>query len=406
MVGNKANNRISTRLLALALALVTSFALVACGGLPDLPDLSFLDPTPPASSTSADEQAAPAPAVAPEPAPIDLSPKTGAGMDHGLAYDCLTPMQRAGYDHTLIELRAAPTEFTLDLSADDAETVYYAVRDDHPELFWVEGYTYYDYGDHVKIEPYYVVDRAEIEVLSARIDEICDPIVEEAAAKESTYEQVKAFYEWIILNTDYEAQEADQNILGVFLDHRAVCAGYSRAFEHLCRRLRIPCGIVTGELEDGEAHSWCLVTIDGVNTYVDVTWGDPFLVDDLGESTGNLSHQYLCLTTEEILRDRTATRPENGLPSCDSHAYDYYALRGCYVEDWGGDGYGMDAYISDAIARGEYSVAVKFAREEDFEAARWYVESGDIWYSELSEVAWQYRYSTNDYLRILELSWE
>lgn len=65
-----------------------------------------------------------------------------------------------------------------------------------------------------------------------------------------------------------------------FVFGRAVCEGISKAFKILCDMFNVPCACLvcyekTSSGERGNAHMNNIVTIDGIDTYVDVTYSLP-----------------------------------------------------------------------------------------------------------------------------------
>ena len=79
---------------------------------------------------------------------------------------------------------------------------------------------------------------------------------------------------------------------GALLDHKAVCAGYGRAFAMLCEAVGIETVYVASEEMN---HGWNAVRLDGQTYYIDCTFDDP--VPDRGEY---VSDQYFMLTAEEL----------------------------------------------------------------------------------------------------------
>lgn len=73
-------------------------------------------------------------------------------------------------------------------------------------------------------------------------------------------------------------------------ENYAVCAGYSRAFQHLLHMAGIPCGYISGyayvdteEKPDDSNHAWNCVKVGGKWYEVDTTWDD---FDHLGDDEG------------------------------------------------------------------------------------------------------------------------
>lgn len=81
---------------------------------------------------------------------------------------------------------------------------------------------------------------------------------------------------------------------GALLDHRAVCAGYGRAYSMLCRAVGLHAVYITS---DQMGHGWNAVRLDGQTYYIDCTFDDP--VPDGGEY---VTDTYFLLTAEELMR--------------------------------------------------------------------------------------------------------
>ena len=63
------------------------------------------------------------------------------------------------------------------------------------------------------------------------------------------------------------------------LNGKAVCAGYTDAFQTICTALGIECWYEVGHTfeqdgSQGELHAWNRVVVDGTNYWYDVTWFD------------------------------------------------------------------------------------------------------------------------------------
>lgn len=84
---------------------------------------------------------------------------------------------------------------------------------------------------------------------------------------------------------------------GALLDHKAVCAGYGRAFGMLCESVGIQTIYVASEAMN---HGWNAVRLDGETYYIDCTFDDP--VPDRGSY---VSGRYFLLTAQELSRTHT-----------------------------------------------------------------------------------------------------
>ena len=81
---------------------------------------------------------------------------------------------------------------------------------------------------------------------------------------------------------------------GALLDHKAVCAGYGRAFGMLCEAAGLEAiYVASGEMN----HGWNAVRIDGETYFIDCTFDDP--VPDRGEY---ISRRYFLQTADQLAK--------------------------------------------------------------------------------------------------------
>jgi len=341
--------------------------------------------------------------VAEPPVPV-ATPAMPSDADAGFWYKGLSEHQQMIYGTFLQALRDRQERFVLeDCTTSDAETAYWAIRGDHPELFWLGGYDYGELGGSVTIVPEFTVSPDQIDALQAQIDEQVAEALSGLAEDASPYERLRHCYEWIVDRTDYREGERDQTIVGVFVDHEAVCAGYTRALQYLLARQGIPCTYVRGEAQGRGAHGWNLVWLDGTPTYVDVTWGDPTFVGDDGTILPGdvVVHDYLCITTDEISRDHTAIEPTD-LPICESTVYDYYRLEGTYLD--GFSALALRELIQRASERGETTLRFKLGSQEAYEEAFAFVNSQEVFRC-FDDPVDSITIANQDEMRILAIDW-
>ncbi len=135
----------------------------------------------------------------------------------------------------------------------------------------------YDYFLTIKPD-YYTTPKQEQQVTEA-VREIAGNMTG------SEYERVRAVYEYLKENVDYDkaAAKSGSNSLkatayAALIQHKAVCQGYAVAAYRLFRECGLPARVVTGTVtyEDGrqEYHAWDIVGIGGRYYELDITWDD------------------------------------------------------------------------------------------------------------------------------------
>ncbi len=266
--------------------------------------------------------------------------------EEGYAYSMLPVEEQELY----MEIRDALTQFQEDvkLSSCDKEQishVFQCVLNDHPEIFYVEGYTYTEYtlGDILRKITFtgsYRYDQAEIAEKQRQIDNYVNQCLSGMPAGADDYTKVKYIYEYLIHHTEYDAAAEDnQNICSVFIEGRSVCQGYAKATQYLLNQAGVPTTLVLGRVVGGEGHAWNLVQVEGQYYYVDTTWGDASYQavggaeSYPGEKIPTINYDYLCVSTEQLNLTHTLDNVVE-LPECTSMAANYYVREGFYFTEW------------------------------------------------------------------------
>ena len=223
------------------------------------------------------------------------------------------------------------------LTQEDIDRIFQCVLNDHPEYFYVEGYTYTTHLRENEIEKIeftgtYSVEAEEAGRKQKQIEAEAARIRAQLPVQAGEYEMIKWIYEYVIRSTEYDLAAPDnQNIYSVLVGKRSVCQGYARAVQYLLQQVGIECILVTGTVESGVGHAWNLVNCDGRYYYVDTTWGDVCYeaLTTAGSGSPAVSYDYLCITTQQLLRTHTISEAFP-MPYCDSLEANYYVREGAY----------------------------------------------------------------------------
>lgn len=263
----------------------------------------------------------------------------------GYAYDTLPVDQKTLYDEILEGLENREQE--SDLSTVDETTlskVFQCVMNDHPEIFYVDGYTYTKYKTgneitQITFHGNYIYEGEEIAERQEKIEALVDAIFEQMPAGMDDYGTVKYLYEYVIEHTQYQLDAPDsQNICSVFLNGESVCQGYAKALQYLVQEAGLEATLVLGYVENGDGHAWDLVKMAGDWYYVDPTWGDASYQMEEGNGdyeesdTPTMNYDYLGVTTSQLL---VTHRIDNvvPMPVCDSMRDNYYVREGAYFTE-------------------------------------------------------------------------
>lgn len=297
-------------------------------------------------------------------------------------YDSLSVDEQLWYEDMYAIMAGMYTD--VELSAQGNQTVgeqgidkvFQCVMNDHPELFYVKGYTCtrYTYGGEtakINFSGNYTMDADERDRRQALIDAAVEECLAGISMEASDYEKVKYVYEYLILHTEYNQNAEDnQNICSVFIDRQSVCQGYAKATQYLLNKLGVGATLVIGSVYGGEKHAWNLVLIDGKFYYVDTTWGDAsYQIVETGNSGSvsslpSINYDYLCVTTEQLL---TTHEIDNvvPLPSCVSMDANYYVMEGAYFTAY--DAAGLSALFEKGYDEGRTDVTLKCSDREVYD---------------------------------------
>ena len=289
-------------------------------------------------------------------------------------YSTMDVEQQKVYKEILHALENYVEEMPLSTTQTDVvDKVFQCVLMDHPEIFYADGYSFVKYtlSDEVKKITFsgtYICDKEEKELKEAQLEQAALELLKGISADSSDYEKVKYVYETIIRNTEYNMDAEDnQNICSVFLNGASVCQGYAKAVQYLLEKLQVPATLVIGTVDNGEGHAWNMVKIENAFYYVDATWGDASYLFHVNEdsaqiqNTPEINYDYLCVTTEEILRTHCISDMYS-MPLCDSMNANYYVREGAYFTVM--DERQLEQLIADYREQGRESVTLKCADDE------------------------------------------
>lgn len=214
----------------------------------------------------------------------------------------------------------------------DPREVKHILSREHPQLFVLSNMYEYIFTEQMsRLYFYYQYSAEEAARLEGLVREEVSRVVRGARRKKGNVERLKYVYDWFSGNLKYNRVEnhppEDYSVVGTFVHHKAVCAGFAKAFQLVCKRLGIDSAYVYGRMEAGDevGHAWNLVWLDGYVYHIDATAGVTFF-----ETAGRIAYPCFLCTTEEIKRSRLI---EMDFTSRDNPQNTYLASIGCRFED-------------------------------------------------------------------------
>jgi len=301
----------------------------------------------------------------------------------GYAYDTLPMDEKRVYAEILEGLTGHEEEKVVStLEEKTLSRIFQCVMNDHPEIFYVDGYTYTKYktGDEItKITFHgdYLYEEEEIAERQERIEDKVEEIFAQMPQELDDYGTVKYLYEYVIGNTEYVLDCPDnQNICSVFLRGESVCQGYAKAMQYLLQEAGIESALVLGTVGGGEGHAWNLVRMDGEWYYVDATWGDAsYQVEEGSEDYAvsqmpTLNYDYLGVTTRQLQETHWIDNVVP-MPDCTSLRNNYYVREGAYFTSV--DTEQLTELFDGAVMEEQGFVTLKCANDEVYQEMKQYL---------------------------------
>jgi len=229
-------------------------------------------------------------------------------------YAMLEPDLQQLYRQIYANAQKLNTSFTpaVEVSVSQVKTVFEAVYNDHPEMFWLEtGYSckYLGNGKCVELILKYNDMADYLDQAKAQFNQQAEVILSGARTQGSVFDQEKYVHDALMEMVEYdETADMNQSAYSALVPGRSVCAGYSRAFQYLMQQLGVPCYYCTGT--SGEDHAWNIIKLDDTYYNVDVTWDD----------TNPATYDYFNKSDNEFANTHVRSSLSVYLPACGAGA--------------------------------------------------------------------------------------
>ncbi|MCM1114714.1 MAG: hypothetical protein NC397_04375 [Clostridium sp.] len=312
-------------------------------------------------------------------------PDTGTANLNKLIYSKLSQEEQTIYNTIYNGISCFKSPIILK-NAPDSDMVFKLVKlvlGDHPEIFWTRnGCTYTTDGI---LNMNYIYSRAEALEKQSLINNQINAVLDNINQNSSEYDISLALFDWVALNTAYdydnldnlEKTPSDSTIEGVFLNKKAVCSGYAKAYQLLLQKCNIEALYITGEAtapNGTEKHAWVCQMLDGYYYFSDPTWADSYekTLDD-----NFVSHTFFNVTSNELALTHTPEEEYLGITS--SAAENNYFIK---------EGLCFDAFsltelrpvINASVKNNEIGIELKYNNSEAYnQAVSSLIDDGEIY---------------------------
>ena len=224
-------------------------------------------------------------------------------------YTKMTKQQQAAYHVIMQGANALADEFQIPrIESAELYDVFFRLRLDHPEIFWMTGYKYKYYQDSPNLifVPEYLFDKNKIrehqKALGARVDKLV-----RTAMKFSEWDKEKYVHDFICENIRYDKLKKpySHEIIGPLGHGVGVCEGIAKSVKVLCDALGVWCiiAICGNNPEKGikYRHTWNIVRINGQYYHLDATFDNTLGKNEDGSTS--IRYDYFNLDDKNIFRD-------------------------------------------------------------------------------------------------------
>lgn len=204
--------------------------------------------------------------------------------------------------------------------------IFFRMRLDHPEIFWVSGFRckYYADSPNLIVVPEYLFQKSKIlehqKAMKARVEKLARP-----AKAMSDWEKEKYVHDFICENVFYDKLKKpySHEIIGPLGQGVGVCEGIAKSVKLIFDELGVPCVIALcgNNPEKGikYRHTWNVVKIAGKWYHLDATFDNT-----LGKSmeSEELRYDYFNLSDKQVFRDHEPLIAP--APACEDGDHFYY----------------------------------------------------------------------------------
>lgn len=304
----------------------------------------------------------------------EYSENTQSAPFEKLYYSQLDDNEKKVYDRVYFAIKDYKESVRIyqKIDNDDLFDIISFVLAENPELFWSNGSCTISTSGKLTFK--YIYTLQEVEYYKTEIEKNTANIIAQANAITDQYERALLLFNFISESITYDDDAAENiseypqvsTIAGALVDKKAVCGGYSKAYQYLLSKCALNAETVygTAQTPDGEeSHAWTLQYLDGNYYYTDATWGDSLE----GKSTQDCtSHIYFCMTEKDMSKTHTL-KSNISYPQCTAKADNYFIREGLYFSKFSKSA--IKKAIRSQIESGNNFIEMKFENSSDYNNA-------------------------------------
>lgn len=239
-------------------------------------------------------------------------------------YSQMSKLEQSAYRAMKTGFAALAPSFAVPrLENRELADIFFKLRLDCPEIFYVVAFKYrfFKDSDNVEMIPEYLFDKGRIKehqkAMNARITKLARP-----AQSMSEWEKELYIHDFICSNVRYDKLKKpySHEIIGPLGQGVSVCEGIAKTVKILCDTLGIWCMIAISDSNPDKKikyrHAWNIVKIGGAFYHLDATFDNTLGHGDI------IRYDYFNLDDKQIFRDHEPVMYRT--PPCGSGDHFYY----------------------------------------------------------------------------------
>ena len=249
------------------------------------------------------------------------------GMENKFYYNQMSRDEKAVYEAMLSGFASSDAVIRAPLLPGKViGDVFFRLRLDHPEIFYVTGcgFRWVQGAAYAELLPEYMFEKQKIpehrRALETRLEKLVRPVSDKTAEEKELF-----IHGFICESVRYDKLKKcySHEIIGPLQNGVGVCEGMAKTVKLMCDRLGIDCVIAVSEPDpDGGRylHAWNVIRLGKSWYHLDATF------DNTLTRGGEIRYDYFNLCDKQIFRDhRTLRYP---VPECADSGGFYYREHG------------------------------------------------------------------------------
>lgn len=237
------------------------------------------------------------------------------------------------------------------------------------ENFWVDSFSISGLtGGNIKILSFKFKDDAEDnKSMQLQIKKEAQRIISLIPENADDYEKALIIHDELVKRIEYDESvrlQHSHDIYGAFVEHRAVCQGYTYAMMYIAKRIGLDC-----EELSSKTHIWNkLPGFESGECYIDITWDDI----DKTDADGNpyVIHDTFGLSKKEMesLSEHKIQNNEKNVQEKNTVGDNFFRKNGWYIPK--GDTAVLELAVKEQLESGGNTIELRFDDKSDYAAAR------------------------------------